>query len=78
MRPTRRLGYRTLPPAAAHFRAYVRLRSVDSARNRDRSYTLTWTPALVDEGGALLRVWAVYNDSSENGPQRVNRSNGRY
>ncbi len=40
----RRLGRRTLPPAAAHFRAYVRLRSVDPARNRDRSYTLTWQP----------------------------------
>jgi len=45
-----------LPPAAAHFRAYVRLRSLDPARNRDRSYTLTWTPALF-EGGALLRMW---------------------
>ncbi len=52
----RRLGRRTLPPAAAHFRAFVHLRSVDPARNRDRSYTLTWTPALF-EGGALLRLW---------------------
>ncbi len=56
MRPTRRLRCRTLPPAAAHFRAYVRLRSVDPARDRDRSYTLTWTPALF-EGGALVRCW---------------------
>ncbi len=31
----RRLS-RTLPPAAASFAAYVRLRSVDPARNRDR------------------------------------------
>ncbi len=27
-----------LPPAAAHFRAYVRLRSVNPARGHDRSY----------------------------------------
>ncbi len=46
----------SLPPAAVHFRAYVRLRSLDPARNRDRSYTLTWTPALF-EGGALVRCW---------------------
>ena len=46
----------TLPPAAAAFRAYVRLRSVDLARNRDRSYTLTWQPALLG-GGALVRCW---------------------
>ncbi len=32
------------------------MRSVDPARNRDRSYTLTWTPALF-EGGALGRCW---------------------
>ncbi len=47
---------RTLPPAAASFRAYVRLRSVDPARDRDRSYTLTWQPALLG-GGALVRCW---------------------
>ncbi len=47
---------RTLPPAAASFRAYVQLRSVDPARNRDRSYTLTWQPALVGDG-ALVRCW---------------------
>ncbi len=54
----RRLGRlsRTLPPAAASFRVYVRLRSVDPARDRDRSYTLTWTLALF-EGGALVRCW---------------------
>jgi predicted DNA-binding WGR domain protein len=55
-----------LPPAAASFHAYVRLRSVDPARNRDRSYALTWTPALVDEGGALLRVWG-----RTGGPERT-------
>ena len=65
MRPTRRLRCGTLPPAAAHFRAYVRLRSVDPARDRDRSYTLTWTPALF-EGGALLRVWG-----RTGGPERT-------
>jgi len=65
MRPTRRLRCRTLPPAAAHFHAYVRLRSVDPARDRDRSYTLTWTPALF-EGGALLRVWG-----RTGGPERT-------
>jgi predicted DNA-binding WGR domain protein len=54
-RHRRRLS-RTLPPSAAHVRAYVRLRSIDPARNRDRGYTLTWTPALF-EGGALLRAW---------------------
>ncbi len=47
---------RTLPPAAASFRAYVRLRSVDPARDRDRSYTLTWQAALLG-GGALVRCW---------------------
>ena len=52
-----RLALGHLAPAAAHVRAYVRLRSLDPARNRDRSYTLTWTPALFDEGGALLPVW---------------------
>jgi len=64
----RRLGRlsRTLPPAAAHFRAYVCLRSVDPARNRDRSYALTWTPALFDEGGALLRLWG-----RTGGPERT-------
>ncbi len=56
MRRLGRLG-RTLPPAAASFRAFVQLRSVDPARNRDRSDALTWNPALFDEGGALLRVW---------------------
>jgi len=45
-----------LSPAAAHFRAYVRLRSVDPARDRDCSYTLTWQPALLG-GGALVRCW---------------------
>lgn len=58
-------GRRTLPPAAAHFRAYVRLRSVDPARDRDRNYTLTWTPALF-KGGALLRVWG-----RTGGPERT-------
>jgi len=48
---------RTLPPAAAHFQVYVRLRSIDPTQNRDRSYALTWPPALFDESGALLRVW---------------------
>ena len=62
-RPTK--GLTRLPPAAAHFGAYVRLRSVDPARNRDRSYTLTWTPALF-EGGALLRVWG-----RTGGPERT-------
>jgi len=54
----RRLGRlsRTLPPAAASFRAYVRLRSVDPARDRDRSYTLTWQPGLMGHG-ALVRCW---------------------
>ncbi len=47
---------RTLPPAAASFRAYVRLRSVDPARDRDRSYTLTWQPGLVGDG-TLVRCW---------------------
>jgi predicted DNA-binding WGR domain protein len=47
---------RRLPPAAAHFSAYVHLRSVDPARNRDRSYTLTWQPALIG-AGALVRTW---------------------
>ncbi len=61
----RRLGRRTLPPAAAHFHAFVHLRSVDPARNRDRSYTLTWTPALF-EGGALLRLWG-----RTGGPERT-------
>jgi len=45
-----------LPPAAAHFRAHVRLRSVDPTRDRDRSYTLTWQPALLG-GDALVRCW---------------------
>jgi len=57
----RRLGRlrrrtRTLPPAAAHFAVYVRLRSLDPARNRDRGYTLTWQPGLVGDG-ALVRCW---------------------
>jgi len=52
----RRLALNHLPLAAAHVRAYVHLRSVDPACNRDRSYMLTWTPALF-EGGALLRLW---------------------
>ncbi len=54
----RRLGRlsRPLPPAAAHFRVYVRLRSVDPARNRDRSYMLTWQAALLGDG-ALVRCW---------------------
>ena len=54
----RRLGHlsRILPPAAAHVRVYIRLRSIDPARNRDRSYTLTWQPALLG-GGALVRCW---------------------
>ena len=55
----------TLPPAPAHVRAFVHLRSVDPARNRDRGYTLTWTPALF-EGGALLRLWA-----RTGGPERT-------
>ena len=42
-------------PRAAHFAVYVRLRSLDPARARDRSYTLTWQPALL--GGALMRCW---------------------
>jgi len=45
-----------LPPAAAHFRAYVQLRSVDPACNRDRSYILTWQPGLIGDG-ALMRCW---------------------
>ncbi len=45
-----------LLPAAAYFRVYIRLRSIDPARNRDRSYTLTWQPALLG-GGALMRCW---------------------
>jgi len=65
MRPTRHLGRRTLPPAAAHFQVYVHLRSVDLAHNRDRSYTLTWTPALF-EGGALLCMWG-----RTGGPERT-------
>ncbi len=54
----RRLGRlrQALPPAAAHFQVYVRLRSLDPARDRDRSYTLTWQPALLG-GGALVRCW---------------------
>jgi len=58
MRRLGRLGRRTrtLPPAAAHFAVYVRLRSLDPARDRDRSYTLTWQPALVGDG-ALVRCW---------------------
>ncbi len=36
--------------------AYVRLRSVDPTRNRDRSYTLTWQPGLIGDG-ALVRCW---------------------
>jgi len=54
----RRLGRltRTLPPTAAQFAVYVRLRSVDPARDRDRSYTLTWQPGLVGDG-ALVRCW---------------------
>ncbi len=65
MRRLGRLG-RTLPPAAASFRAFVQLRSVDPARNRDRSYALTWNPALFDEGGVLLRVWG-----RTGGPERT-------
>ncbi len=44
------------PPAAARFTVYVRLRSVDPARDRDRGYTLTWQPALVGDG-ARVRCW---------------------
>jgi len=40
----RRPAMNHLPPAAAHFRAYVRLRRVDPTRDRDRSDTLTWRP----------------------------------
>jgi predicted DNA-binding WGR domain protein len=47
---------RRLPPAATHVSAYVHLRSVDPARNRDRSYTLAWQPALIG-AGALVRTW---------------------
>jgi len=54
-----------LPPAAVHFRAYVRLRSVDPARDRDRSYTLTWQAALVGDG-ALVRCWG-----RTGGPERT-------
>ncbi len=50
------MGHYFLPPAAASFRAYVRLRSVDPACDRDRSDTLTWQPALLG-GGALVRCW---------------------
>ena len=46
----------SVSPAAAHVRAYIRLRSVDLARDRDRAYTLTWQPALLG-GGALVRCW---------------------
>jgi len=53
----RRLARRTLPPVAAYFAVYVRLRSVDLARNRDRSYTLTWQPGLIGDG-ALMRCWS--------------------
>jgi len=63
----RRLGHlsRTLPPAAAHFRAYVRLRSIDPARNRDRSYALTWTPALFDVIDVIDRFIWVSGTSGE-------------
>ncbi len=55
------MGRYSLPPAAAHFQVYVHLRSLDPARDRDRSYTLTWTPALF-EGGMLLRLWGRTGD----------------
>ncbi len=57
MRRLGRLGRRTrtLPPAAAHFQVYG-LRSLDPARDRDRSYALTWQPGLVGDG-ALVRCW---------------------
>lgn len=58
-------GSRRLPPAAAQFAVYVRLRSVDPARHRDRSYTLTWQPALLG-GGALVRCWG-----RTDGPERT-------
>jgi len=54
-----------LPPAVTSFRVYVSLRSVDPARNRDRGYTLTWTPGLF-EGGAVLRLWG-----RTSGPERT-------
>ena len=40
----------------AGFRAYVRLESVNPAKNRHRFYDLTWRPTLFGEG-ALVRSW---------------------
>jgi len=42
------------PPPAARFAIYVRRRRVAPAR--DRTYALTWQPALVSDG-ALARTW---------------------
>ena len=38
------------------FKAYLRLVSVDAARNRFRFYSLSWHPMLWG-GGALVRSW---------------------
>lgn len=41
---------------AVAFHLHVCLRSVDLARNRDRSYTRLWQPGLFGNG-ALIRTW---------------------
>ncbi len=38
------------------FQQYVRLESINAAKNRRRFYTLAWQPALFD-GWALVRIW---------------------
>ena len=42
--------------AAADFRRYVRLESIDPARNRFRFFILRWQPTLWN-GPALVRSW---------------------
>ena len=48
----------TDPPTAPDicFRRYVRLESIDPARNRFRFFTLHWQSTLWD-GPALVRTW---------------------